>query len=221
MKTFPRPAALATTLLLLAPTQALGRGLPDPGNSIIGTVVNLGGLSGGAVDPFVTKTVLIQDHFNNPYAGSTVTIEFRECSDIRIATSQPFHPGPLTHCEQNTVTAITGADGRAYFRIAGGAASGPGNPPGSASPCAWIRVDGVLLGRLIVGAFDNDLVNGVTPADLANWMGDRNAYVANPANYRGRSDYDGTGTVTPSDGSLILAVRGQGGSTSSGVPTCL
>ena len=212
-----------TASLLFVPGFAFAQGVPDPSFNTIGTHVNLGALSGGVVDSRVTKTVTIRDAFNNAVAGATVVIYFSTCTsqDIRLAVDQPHHAGQID-CAAKTVSAITDASGNAVFRIAGGALSGPGNPPGAGNPgCALVRVDGVLQGSLFVGAYDNNLSTGVNPGDLSNWLGDRMAFIANPANYRGRSDFDGSATISPADASAILAASSSPNSDFSCGPTCL
>jgi hypothetical protein len=219
-----RGLILAAASLLCTSPPVFGQGgVPDPIFVVIGTGVNLGARFGDEVDPRVTKTVSIRDNFNKPVQGATVVIAFANCTsrDLRVAIDQPHHPG-MFNCAQKTFTAITDADGIAVFRIAGGAASGPGSPPGAGSPgCATVRADGILLGNLLVGAYDNDLTNGVNPADLSNWLSDRNAFVNNPAAYRSRSDFDGSATVTPADGSAILSASSSPASNVSCGPTCL
>jgi hypothetical protein len=240
MNSFTRHISLASTLLLVAGlalaqtwfitmshADSGGPGVPDPAFSNIGTFVNLGAMSGGIVEPRVEKTMTIRDVFNNPVVGATITIRFADCTgqDLRLASDQPHHPGQFD-CALKTVSAVTAQGGVAVFRIAGGAVSGPDNPAGAGAPgCARVYQNTpegeLLLGNLFVGAYDNNLSSGVNPGDMSNWLGDRNGFVMNPANYRQRSDFDGSGTVTPTDGSLILMVRNTGGSTTSCGPTCL
>jgi hypothetical protein len=159
-----------------------------------------------AIDPAMAATYTIRDAFNNLVGNATIVITFTNCTnaDIRLCAVQPNHPGPLFNCAAKTVTAVTNSSGVATFLIGGYAASGPGNPAGVHDGCATVQVDGVPFGNLTVGAFDQNGSAGTNPADLSNWLGDRQAFIANVANYRGRSDFNGSGTVDPADGSLIL-----------------
>jgi len=218
-----RKATLLTACGCLVAGAAMA-GIPDPANSLLGTGINLGASNNvGTVDVRVEKNVTIRDAFNNPIQNSTVVITFTSCTnqDLRLCNDQPHHPG-LFNCAAKTVTAVTNASGVATFRIKGGAASGPGNPAGAGSPgCATVQADGVPMGNLLVGAFDNNNTGGVNAADLSNWLGDRNGYIANVANYRSRSDFDGSASVTPADGSAILSASSSPASDFSCASTCL
>jgi len=210
-----RKATLLTACGCLMAGAAMA-GVPDPANSVIGTGINLAGNTAGVVDVAVERTMTIRDAFNNPISNSTVVITFTNCTnqDIRLCNIQPSHPG-LFNCAQKTVTAVTNASGVATFRIAGGATNGGGNPAGAGVGCATVQADGVPMGNLTVGAFDDNNGGGVNPADLAAFLGDRFG------SYRGRSDFNWDGFVNPSDFSLILSVRFGGGSVSSCASACL
>jgi hypothetical protein len=174
-----------------------------------------------AVDPAVTATYVIRDAFNNLVGNATIVITFTGCSDSRLCANQPNHPGALFNCPAKTVSAVTNASGVATFLIAGYAASGPGNPPGAGAGCATVQVDGVPFSNLTIGSFDQNGAGGVNPADLSNWLGDRQAFIASALNYRGRSDFNGSNTVDPADGSLILGRSSSPAADFSCAATCL
>jgi hypothetical protein len=190
-------------------------GVPDPAFSTIGTVINLGGNTGGVVDPLAQKTMTIRDAFNNPIQNSTVVITFTTCTnnDIRLCNNQPNHPG-LFNCAQKTVTAVTNASGVATFRVAGGATNNGGNPAGVGADCAEVRADGVLMGMLTVGAPDENNIGGITVADLAAFGGDRFGA------YRGRSDFNGDDVITVADLAIFGQFRFGGGSLASCGAAC-
>jgi hypothetical protein len=221
-------------------------GVPDPAasdqpgkpaGSLAQAFLNIGGGSVpispqdgnviNAIDPAMTATYTIRDAFNNLVGNATIVITFTNCTnqDIRLCAAQPNHPGALFNCAAKTVTAVTNASGVATFLIGGYAASGPGNPAGAGAGCATVQVDGVPFANLTIGAFDQNGSAGTNPADLSNWLGDRQAFIANVANYRGRSDFNGSNTVDPADGSLILgrnsARIATGNPSASCAATCL
>jgi len=175
-----------------------------------------------AIDPAMTATYTIRDAFNNLVGNATIIITFTNCTnqDLRLCAAQP-HPGLIFNCTAKTLTAVTNSSGVATFAVGGYAASGPGNPAGAGAGCATVQVDGVPFANLTVGAFDQNGGGGVNPADLSNWLGDRQAFIANAANYRGRSDFNGSNTVDPADGSLILGRSAAAASDFSCAATCL
>jgi len=225
-----RKATLCVCGLLVAGVAVAG--VPDPAASTKPTFINLGagnpspspqdGNIINAVDPAVTASYTIRDAFNNLVANSTVVVNFSGCTpDIRLCANQPHHVGALFNCAARTVTAVTGLNGVATFQIGGYAASGPGNPPGAGAGCATVQADGVPFPSLTIGAFDQNGAGGVNPADLSNWLGDRQAFIASALNYRGRSDFNGSSTVDPADGSLILGRSSAVASDFSCAATCL
>jgi hypothetical protein len=190
-------------------------GIPDPALSTLGTVINLGGNTGGTVDVLAQKTVTIRDAFNNPIQNSTVVITFTNCTnqDIRLCNNQPNHPG-LFNCVAKTVTAVTNASGVATFRVAGGANNPGGNPPGALAGCATVQADGVPMGSLTVGAPDENNSGGVVVTDLSAFAGDRFGA------YRGRSDFNGDNAVNVLDLAIFSQFRFGGGSTASCGAAC-
>jgi hypothetical protein len=177
---------------------------------VIGKVLVLGGFnSAGIVDANATKQILVTDPAGNLSGNCTVVIDFSACTaqDIRLSQDQPHHPGTLFNCAAKTVTAVSNASGIATFRLAGGAAHSGANSPGVSSPCAVVRVEGILLGSLVVAAPDEDSSEGVNALDLAAFASDRFG------SYRARSDFDGDGSLTALDLSIFARFRFSGQST--------
>jgi hypothetical protein len=90
--------------------------------------------------------------------------------------------------------------------------AGAAHAPGAGK--VW--ADGVLLGTMGVGSYDQNGVAGVTGADLSRWLGDF-VSLAHPD----RSDYNASGTVTGADLSLWLGVFVSLASNASSASYCL
>lgn len=102
--------------------------------------------------------------------------------------------------------------GYATFNIPGYASASADGVGGIPTSVIRYRLSGgawQTLLSVVTSAYDLNGSGGVNPSDLSIWQGDRNAYVANPSNYRQRSDFDGSGTITTADGAAILAVAGS------------
>jgi len=184
--------------------------------------VQLAAETGGVVDARAEMRVRVLNALNQqPLPNSTVQIQFGGCtdSDLHLAATQPHHSGVFFDCASRTVSAISGVDGIATFRLLGSAASGPGNPPGLTSGCAVVRVDGALVASAVrVGAYDLDGRNGVNSADQALLLA---TLFAGPPGYRTRADLNGDGVCNSADLGKLLSVQFGGGSlTSSPAPVC-
>ncbi len=221
-----RPAAVSTALTFFL-TAAIASSLnvvradiPEPPQSSIPCQINLVGSTGGVADGIGETQVVIRDFARNPLAGAVVTIDFSACTDLRIATSQPF-PGVEAHCDApiGTVTATTNAAGIATFRIVGGARNSAGGAPGAGYQCALVYADGVLIGRVNIGAFDQNGIGGVNPVDVSVWLMDFFTGQIT-GTYFGRSDFDCSQTLSPADLSRLLSASIAGGSTTSGAAYC-
>lgn len=244
-----RPVLLALGVVLLLPAlaHAQGEGLPSASmHSLNGNMVRLGILRDGqVVNPAgvgaITKTIVIRDAAGNPLRGWTVTMDFSNCSgpaadqEFMLAPEQPHHPGALTDCAGKRISAISGDDGVATFRIVGGVSRPPGNPVGygllpvPANACVRVTINttgqGESLGRLVASAADQDLSGGITAADLALVAGDRLSVInnGNAVGYRARSDFNADGTISAADLGIAGAIRLDSvylGATSSASPGC-
>ncbi len=218
-----RPAAVSFVLASLVTAAALAipaMGLADlpcgPDCVSMPCQVNLVGATGGEADAVSEFSIVVRDLAQNPIANSIVLIDFAACPDLRIAAQQPFS-GVTANCggSVGAVSAITDATGIATFRIVGGARNLTGGVPGAGFRCARVYADGVLVGTLNVGAFDQNGVGGVNPVDVSVWLMDFFT-----GTYVGRSDFDCNQTLSPVDLSRLLSVSIAGGSTSSAAAYC-
>jgi hypothetical protein len=215
-----RPARLAIFLAALvsfAVALNVGADTPEPPNASMPCQIHLVGMAGGAADPAGEFSVVVRDLAQNPMAGVALHIVLNDCTDLRVAVIQP-HPGVTVDCSSGpvgTVRAVTDASGTGTFRIVGGARNPTGAAPGAGFQCARVYADGVFLGRVNVGAFDQNGVSGVGPADLSVWLTDFYSGV-----YVGRSDFDCTHTLSPVDLSRLLSVSLSGSSGASAAAYC-
>jgi hypothetical protein len=220
-------------------------GVPSASNSVLnegGTSLNVAGrlqnTGGASTHENVLKHITVRDASNQPVLNSTVVINLINCVegtgpagvDMELGDTQPF-AGLLVNCANKTVTAVTNASGIADFSVIGFARNNgltqlsPAiSDVGHTTKCAEVRADGVLLGSLNVGGFDQDGSGGVNPTDNGLLLGDRKAFLPGPVGtsaYRGRSDYDGNNAIDPVDLGLWLGIRvnfvANGGNGTSGV----
>jgi len=212
--TLVRRAMILCAIGLLAASAAMA-GVPSAATSTIPTAINLSGTTGGVADILTAKIITVKDASSNPVPGSVVILNVSTCTanDIRLGSTQPF-AGMTVNCGAKTVTGVTNSTGQVTFELVGSANVTVGNGPGITTACGSLTADGVALGNVVIGAFDEDGVNGVNPSDTSFWLQDRNGA------YRARSDFDGSGAINPADGSLILQVRNGGGSTTSSASAC-
>ena len=225
-----RKATLLSVCGLVAASVAMA-GVPSAGNSTIGTGITLVGTAGGVVDVKGQKLIVVRDALNNPVQNSTVTINFTACTtagaELRLCSTQP-QAGVGVSCGNHEVVALTDASGIATFRVVGNALNPGGGSPGLpaagfGTAGAVVKADGVTLGTLNVGAYDQNGAGGVGSVDLALVANDRfsvNNVTANTGNFRGRSDFNGDGFVNSVDLALEAQVRFGPGSIASCASAC-
>jgi hypothetical protein len=224
-----RKATLLSVCGLLVAGVAMA-GVPDPGHSVIGTGINLVGTTGGVADAHGQKLIVVKDAGGTPVQNSTVTINFTACTgqDIRLCSTQPF-AGVGVSCANKEVVVLTDASGTATFRVLGfalnpGGATNPNPPaPGFGSGGATVKADGVLLGTLNVGAYDQNGTAGCSSVDLALVANDKFSFAwsgGGPASFRGRSDLDGNNLITSVDLALAATVKFAASSTVSCASAC-
>lgn len=215
-----RKATLLSVLGVFAAGAAMA-GVPDPTKSTLSgnTYIQVTGHIANVVDSRVIRLIgPIRDAGNNPIANSTVVINFTNCItpgpggalDIELSSTQPHHPGGLSNCLAKTVTAVTNASGIATFRVAGSADRGAGGSPGTTTPCAEVRADGILMGSLRVAAWDQNKLGGCNATDFGLVLGDAFA-----GGFRNRSDFNGDLATNATDFGLILGVAFAGTATTS------
>lgn len=173
---------------------------PDPANSELPPVIKLVGKVGNSPDAAGLFQVVVRDVNNIPVEGAKVVVEFGACAQLTIG-SQQTHPGvTLEQCVPPVVSAFTDPTGTAQFVVMGGVADrGAAEPIG---PCGVIRASvgsdpPVLLGSVLVAAFDQDGRNGVDDEDLSLFLSDVGFFLC--LEYHQRSDFDGDGCVDPDD----------------------
>lgn len=192
--------------------------VPSPADSEVPNGLNLIGTASGVADVRGEFSITIRDLAHNPIAGSSVVISFDGCTpDIRICATQ-VTAGVTPDCASGPVGEISGVTdgtGVVTFRIQGGAANTFSGSPAAGINCGVVFADGVNMGPINVGAYDENGAGGVGPADVSVYLADQ----FDP-DVEGRSDFNATGTITPADLSLLLGVVLGGGSTSSCASYC-
>ena len=216
-----RKATLFAACGVLVASAAMA-GVPSPGNStlpasgrinLVGKDAVSGNADGAAANG--TVSVIVRDLANNPIVNSTVILDFSGCtSDTREGDQASQPVAALTvNCGAHTIRTLSDVTGTATFTIVGG---GPAvASPAHALGCAKVYADGVLLGSIGVGTYDEDGAAGVGGADLSRWGSD---FVGgtNPD----RSDFDGSGAVGGGDLSLWASVFVAGKSNASAASYC-
>ncbi len=186
---------LLVTLALAAPALASP---PDPNLSTIPASIALVGHRGGVPDPAGTFVVNVRDRLNNAYPGITVVCDLSACTDLRIASQQPY-PGLTVDCATKRVSAVSDVNGNAHFCIVGGAVNS-GGAPGAGAAAMIVFGNGIRFGAVSVAAYDQTGFDGLKANDLAAWVGDAMAGLT-----VARSDYDGNGSLGVNDLSLWVA----------------
>jgi len=198
-----RKAMLLGCAGVLAASSAMAA-VPSPADSDVPCGFNLVGSTGGVADVRGQFTVTVRDLAHNPIAGSSVVIDFNACSaDIRVCSVQPV-AGVTADCSGavGSISAVTDGAGSVVLRIVGGARNIAAHTPGAGYKCATVYADGINLGNVNIGAYDENGAGGVNPADISVWLPDLFDY---PGTYRGRSDFNCTNNINPSDLSLLLS----------------
>jgi hypothetical protein len=192
---------------------------PDLSHSTVPSFVRVGGAQteSGTADPTLAFTMTIRDFANQPMAGMVVTIDFVNCSELRLCTA--VSGGTVVDCTSRTVRAITNVFGQAQLSLLGAGVNGgtvvpPAIADGAGRNCARVYADGQQLTTMTVALYDqNGAVpggNGVNALDLSIAKTDVGA-IGLGAPYRGRSDYTGDGAVTAADLAALRTIVGQSG----------
>ena len=190
--------------------------VPDPTTSTVPCGINLVGIKSGQADVKGQFSVVVRDLAGNPIAGSALVLDFNSCEiDIRICTPQPGYTGGTALSADCTappggvgsINAVTDGSGTANLRIVGGARNTFSHAPGEAFKCATLYADGVNLGNINIGAYDQD--------GSALWLSDSFS-----APFEGRSDFNCTNTINPVDLALLLSVSIPGTSFNSCASYC-
>ena len=210
-----RKAMLLACSGVLAASSAMAA-VPSPADSQVPCGLNLVGSTAGVADARGQFTIIVRDLAQNPIPGSSVVIDFNACAlDIRVCSLQPAG-GVTASCPGavGEINAVTDGAGTVVLRIVGGARN-VGGSPAAGFKCATVYADGVNLGTINVGAFDQNGGGGVNPTDLSLFLPD-----SFDGDFEGRSDYNCSNTVNPTDLSLLLGASLGGGSSTSCTAYC-
>jgi hypothetical protein len=206
-----RKAMLFACAGVLAASSAMAA-VPSPADSDVPCGFNLVGTTGGVADARGEFTITVRDLAHNPIIGSSVVIDFNACAvDIRICSVQPV-AGVTADCSGavGEINAVTNGAGAVVLRIVGGARNTASGSPAAGFKCATVYADGVNLGTINVGAYDENGAGGVNPADISLFLPD-----SFDGDYEGRSDFNCSQTVNPADLSLLIGTSLGGGSAAS------
>lgn len=156
--------------------------------------------------------ISVRNSANDPVPGSTVMIDFTGCTDLVLACDQLEASTGQTIVGRQ-ITIVTNAAGQAVFRVQGAATGAPTTnnttSPGidDGTPCATAYADGVILGYLVVTAYDlngaGSPASAVNSADASLALGESNK-VALGAMPRARTDLNFSGSITAADASIIM-----------------
>ena len=217
-------ATLLTVFGLVLAGAALA-GQPNASTSSKPACIGLTGSKTGVADPKGQFTITVRDVANNTIANSNVKIDFSNCVDMHLGTTQPGGPGVsamTVSCATHSISALTNASGVVTFRIIGSAQNPTGGVlPKSLSGCASVSADNFALGTVTVNAYNEDgstgVGTGVGGNDLSAWLGDFFT-AGNP--YFGRSDFDCSGAVGGNDLSVWLTLFFAHGSDDGATAQC-
>jgi len=198
-----------TFLLAITYHAALGNAqasVPSPFDSDIPCGINLVGLTNTLrADPVGEFQFVIRTFAHHPMAGVQVEIVFGGCApDIEVCRDQPGtgSTSPVSvACEPGgvVVRAVTDANGVVKLALIGNASNSHSGSPAAGWKCAMVYADGVNMGDLNVGCYDQNGSLGANPADASIWSSDNF-----DDDYEGRSDLNCTHSINPVDLSLIL-----------------
>ncbi len=206
--------ALLGAVLVSAEVRAECPGSGGVPNSDIPCGITLVGTTGGIADPLGQFTIVLRDLAFNPAPNCEVMIDFGACDpDIRISLTQP-HPGLRVECDANgaRVYGTTDANGVLNARIVGAATPGA---TAAGFKCASVYGGGQILGTINVAACDLDGSGGANPADISRFLVD-----LFDGDFEGRTDYNCSNTISPTDLSLLLQLSFGAGSVNSGGNYC-
>ncbi len=219
MTSLLRNLAILASGGLLASTSAMAS-VPSAANSDVPCGIVLVGTFAGVPDPRGEFTIIVRDQANNPIPNARVEIVLCDCrgsggeQDIRLCSHQPDPDvtGILceTQCPGGLLTASTDGAGQITLTVTGGANNLGSGEPAAPFKCASVYVEGVNLGAMNVGVFDQNGAGGVNPADMSVWLSDSFSL-----ELEGRSDFNCTNSVNPADLSILIAASLSGNSLSS------
>lgn len=174
-----RKATLMTILGLLVAEAAMA-GVPSASTSIVPASMRLAVYStappaSGAGNAIFTFRITVNDGGGFPVTFTPVTIDFNGCTDLWLASVQPF-AGVTIDCTTHRVFASTNNLGVATFNIVGSSQNPNGaelpTSPTVAPKCAVVSASSQTLGTMEVTTLDMDNLIAVGSADLGSEIGD-------------------------------------------------
>ena len=192
-------------------------------SSISSAFVDVAGSTAGSPDACSdgrcgTLTVTVRRVGGAPIAGSSVVLDFSNCPDIVIACDQLTAVTGQSAFAGKHVIGTTNSLGQFTFHVRGAApaatpAQGRTSPGTNAGmPCARVYADGLLLGSLVVAAYDVNASGSpgfaVSGADVS-LVASESIAVALGATARARDDYNHDGIVTGMDAAASAAMSLQ------------
>ncbi len=170
-------------------------------------------------DPRGTLTYTIRDAGLTPVgAGVQVVINFSQCTDVRLCSTQST--GGTVSAAAKTFTGTTDGLSQVTMTIVG--AGNNGGTPRAINACATVTAGGVAMNALIVATLDESNSGGANGPDLTIWLGDFVAYAGGAGPYRGRSDFNLNVAVDGPDLTIYLGafVEAAGGAGTGSVLSC-
>lgn len=192
------PLVMIVASLVAAPAAAQ---VPSPANSTAPGAIQLVGRTAGIADTSGRFLVVYRDLANNPIVGAPVVVDFAAAPDFDLCAEGGL-PGNVVNLASRTVTAITDAQGRAFFVIVGHSHGAAQSLRGTVK----LFADGVLLTNTTTGAgficasSDLDGQAGCGANDISMLLND----IGTGQPWQ-RSDFDGTGTLGANDIAVLLA----------------
>jgi hypothetical protein len=133
--------ALLVVCGILASAATAVAQIPYPGWCIVPSFIRVVGYSGTTPDALGTFMISVRDLGNYPILNSLVSIEFGNCTDMRLC--KDFREN--VDCPTTVVSKLTDANGDATFTIVGGGKNS-GAVAGPSLGCITMTADYVLLG---------------------------------------------------------------------------
>jgi azurin len=196
-----RKATILVALWLVAATAATA-GTPNAANCTAPAFIKVVGSAGGVADARGLFTVTVRDDGNLPIEGVAVEVDFTNCTDMSLCNVA----GVTCNFQ---VMAVTNVLGVASFKIVGGGKHIGGVFAGPGLGCVTIRAANVFIRNATAIVYDlNGAIagkNGVNIGDLSRFLADLGAGI-----YRGRTDYNASGTISIADLSGWLQCNGAG-----------
>jgi len=196
-----RKATLLVVLGLLAASAALA-GIPYASSCTLPSFVNLVACDGSgaltaAYPARYQATVVVKDIGGFPCVGSVIKVRF--CTDVRIYS---VIPGGTVIGSEFTNTATTDINGQATVEISGAGYNSTGATYGTDGlNCVTWLADGYVLGTSSVSAYDENgaLLVGLQNVDATDLTRFAQDYLAIPAVYKPRSDFNNILSLDPGD----------------------